>query len=487
MAFSTGGLLLAGSGLLVLAFLIKGTYYAFFHPLAKVPGPKLWAFTDLFWLYYVCRGVWPYKNKELHEKYGPVVRFTPDDVSFIGAGAWKIIHNNSRTDSTNNYHKDMRVYRPSVSGHVHIINANDEHHRRHRRLLGFAFSEKALRGQEDLIQASQYGQADLHQWINFVTFDLTCELSFVESLGNLERGEFHSWVSVFFDSLKLMAYGQVAQRHPAFGALVMWLITRKFKNARLEHWQLADTMVRKRLASGSTRKEDFMTHLLARNQNDEKGQLTDEELVENAYVFVGAGSETSGTALCGTLYFLLMNRDKLDLLMEEICSTFKSEKEITGERLAKLDYLNAVFEESMRIYPGIPMTLPRIAPERGQLIEGYWIPGGTGVGIPPVAASTSEENFRDPLKFVPERWMGDPAYANDKFEASQPFSAGPRNCIGKKLAYLEMRLILVRLLWNFDFELMAESIRWLENHKVFILNDKPPLFVKFKRSMRASK
>ncbi|KAK4211983.1 cytochrome P450 [Rhypophila decipiens] len=184
MAFSTGGLLLAGSGFLVLAFLIKGTYYAFSDPLAKVPGPKLWAFTDLFWLYYVCRGVWPYKNKELHEEYGPV-----------------IIHNNLRTDSTNNYHKDMRVYRPSVSGHVHIINANDEHHRRHRRLLGFAFSEKALRGQEDLIQyyiyilirklaesASQYGQADLHQWINFVTFDLICELSFGESLGNLERG-----------------------------------------------------------------------------------------------------------------------------------------------------------------------------------------------------------------------------------------------------------------------------------------------------------
>jgi cytochrome P450 len=40
--------------------------------------------------------------------------------------------------------------------------------------------------------------------------------------------------------------------------------------------------------------------------------------------------------------------------------------------------------------------------------------------------------FKDPEEFVPERWLGDPRYENDRREAAQPFSVGPRNCIGKK-------------------------------------------------------
>ena len=91
-ATSVGGMILAAVGVLLTSFLARGIYFLFFHPLAKVPGPKLWAFTDLFFAYHTIRGVWPYKLKELHDKYGPVVRYTAKDVSFIGPGAWKTIY-----------------------------------------------------------------------------------------------------------------------------------------------------------------------------------------------------------------------------------------------------------------------------------------------------------------------------------------------------------------------------------------------------------
>lgn len=319
-------------------------------------------------------GVWPFKIKELHEKYGPVVRFTVNDVSFIGPGAWKVLHGNQRGDPKNMYQKDMRVYRPTVSGHMHIINANDEDHRRHRRILGYAFSDKALRGQEPVVQqyidlmikkltqrAVEYGMADLTQWLNFVTFDLIGDLSFGESLGNLERGEYHPWVSVLFESVKLMAFSQAIQRHPTLGAFVMWFVPAKFKHARLEHWRLANRMARKRLASGDAWRDDFMSHILAHNEDGEKGHLTDEEIVENAYILVVAGSETSATQLCGTMYYLLMDRDKLDLVMAEICAAFGSEKEINGEGLAKLEYFNACIEESLRICRRLVMLSPLIS------------------------------------------------------------------------------------------------------------------------------
>jgi cytochrome P450 len=114
---------------------------------------------------------------------------------------------------------------------------------------------------------------------------------------------------------------------------------------------------------------------------------------------------------------------------------------------------------------------------------------------------------------VPERWLGDPEYAHDVRGVLQPFSVGPRNCIGRKyvsaplpfaltfgvqyealcagvpvlfnvtdsegtsLAYVEMRLILARLLWNFDLELMPESKNW-SAQKIFTLWEKGGINVK---------
>ncbi|KAM7192424.1 Cytochrome P450 [Naviculisporaceae sp. PSN 640] len=484
-------LLLVGAGCLFLTYLLNGIYNAFFHRLAKVPGPKLWVFSDIFYIYYMYCGTWPLKIQELHEKYGPVVRFTANDISFISPGAWKAIYNYQRTGPKKNFQKDMRVYRPSVSGHTHIVIASDEEHRRHRRLLGYAFAEKALRGQEPAIQhyisqlikqlnqcVSDHGKADLNELFSFTTFDVIGDLSFGNSLGDLERGEYQAWVSVFFESIKLLAFDQVIRRYPIVGAIVMWFIPRRLKQARQEHWGLANRMVRKRLASGDESREDFMSYILAHNNIDDKTKLTDEELVENAYVLVAAGSETTATTLCGIMYYLLTNRDMFNIVLQEILNTFTSESEITAETAAKLPYLNACIEESLRLYPALPTALPRIVPEHGRDIEGYFIPEGTGVGIPIWAASRSEASFRNPLKFVPERWMGNAAYANDKLEAAQAFSMGPRNCIGKNLAYLEIRLVLTRLLWNFDFDIMPESLGWLEDPRIYIFHQKSPLFVK---------
>lgn len=59
-----------------------------------------------------------------------------------------------------------------------------------------------------------------------------------------------------------------------------------------------------------------------------------------------------------------------------------------------------------------------------------------------------------------------------------PFSTGPRDCIGKNLAYAEIRLIMSRLLWNFDIELVDGYEKWNENQRVFFVWQKGPLMVK---------
>jgi cytochrome P450 len=94
-------------------------------------------------------------------------------------------------------------------------------------------------------------------------------------------------------------------------------------------------------------------------------------------------------------------------------------------------------------------------------------------------------NWHRPDQFLPERWLPEakkdstsPFY-NDRRSALQPFSVGPRSCIGRNMAEQEMRLILARLLWNFDFELCPESAGW-KNQKTHYLWEKHPLMCKVK-------
>lgn len=100
-----------------------------------------------------------------------------------------------------------------------------------------------------------------------------------------------------------------------------------------------------------------------------------------------------------------------------------------------------------------------------------------------VAAYRLEYNFADPDKFAPERWLGDPRYESDKRDVLQPFAVGPRDCLGKNLAYAETRLVIARLLWSFDFSVPDEQRdlrEWFECQKTFVMWQKPPLLVEVK-------
>ena len=129
------------------------------------------------------------------------------------------------------------------------------------------------------------------------------------------------------------------------------------------------------------------------------------------------------------------------------------------------------------------------------------------MGVHQWSAYHSSANFSSPDAFVPERWLANPPpeYLNDDKAAWQPFSLGPRGCLGKRLvsffkysgqvwvnmmvishvvphtslAYLEMRSILARVLWNFDMELDETSQRWMDQ-KEYTLWDKPSLWVRLK-------
>lgn len=100
--------------------------------------------------------------------------------------------------------------------------------------------------------------------------------------------------------------------------------------------------------------------------------------------------------------------------------------------------------------------------------------------VQPFSSYRLQSHYHRASEFLPQRWLNDPEFANDDHELFQPFSFGPRNCLGRNLAYAEMRLILAKILYNFDLSLgnqMKAGGDWIAGQNTWSLWDKTPLLV----------
>ncbi|KAG9529486.1 benzoate 4-monooxygenase cytochrome P450, partial [Aureobasidium melanogenum] len=442
-------------------------YNVYFHPLSKYPGPKMASATILWYMYSLGSGKHHEHCDALHQKYGKVVRIGPDQLSFISAQAYKEIygHRPGKVEMT----KDPRFY--GVLAKENLIATNVPDHARMRKLLAHAFSDRALREQESLMSkyidalvtgllkyAHEGKPVDLVSWYNFATFDIIGDLAFGEPFGSLETSNLHPWVQMLFDGIKGGALMRCSRYWPSLSKVLYSLVSRKLMAKRNAHQSLSSEKVQRRLELGSER-VDFTTYIL--RHNDEKG-MTPWEIEVNASLLIIAGSETTATLLSGCTYLLLKNPQALSKLTQEVRSAFQSEQEITIASVSRLEYLLAVLEESFRLYPPAPTGLPRLVPDGGEVIDGAFVPAQTAVRISQFAASRSSQNFLDPLTFRPERWIEGSKNANDQLAVVQPFSMGPRNCLGKNLAYAELKLIVARMIWRFDLTMDESSKDWMD-------------------------
>jgi cytochrome P450 len=127
-------------------------YNLYFHPLAKFPGPRINAASNLPGIYSLLKGRLPLENKKLHDKYGSVVRVSPNELAFNSADAWEDIY--GHRPGHPNMHKDP-IHVGSVEavpGVTTLTMADDDNHARQRRALSHSFSQKALVEQEYIVK-----------------------------------------------------------------------------------------------------------------------------------------------------------------------------------------------------------------------------------------------------------------------------------------------------------------------------------------------
>ncbi|KAF2183273.1 cytochrome P450 [Zopfia rhizophila CBS 207.26] len=475
--------------------LLYGFYNLTIHPLRIYPGPLLWRAYRLPWTRSVISGRFPFDALELHKKYGPVVRVAPNELSYTDAKAWKTIygHHNPATEGFSEFDKDRTEYLKPLNGVYSILGGNTVDHARFRRLLSHSFSEKGMREMQGRIQgyvellikglkeSAGQGYIDIVEWYNWTTFDMIGDLAFGESFHCLETKKTDPWIAAIFGSVKSAPFISVFRLY-GLEFLIPWLAPKKLMELRKRNFQKNVTKIDERIKLGSDR-GDFWDNVIEKSDFEKGTGMSREEMISNASILVLGGSETTATLLSGTTYLLLKHPQVMKKLLDEVRGAFKSEEEIDLLSVSRLDYMLAVLDAGMRIYPPVPNQGNRVVPAGGAPVSGKWVAGGTSLQVQQYAANHLPSNFTRPDDFVPERWLANPPkeFENDDRTARQPFSIGPRNCIGRNLAYSEMRLILAKLCFNFDLELDEERCgNWIGNQKVFVLWEKWPLWVKLK-------
>ncbi|KAI0391226.1 cytochrome P450 [Xylariaceae sp. FL0594] len=306
---------------------------------------------------------------------------------------------------------------------------------------------------------------NMADWCNYLAMDILGDLSYGKAFHMLERPD---------NRYALDLVSLATTRHLICGTMRLVeklhldkVLFRRIATGRAKYMAYSKAQLTERTKLGDdTDRRDFFYHLL-KARDPETGQgFAMPELWGESNLLIIAGSDTTSTAMAATLFYLVRNPEALQKAMDEVRSKFSHEEEITqGAQLNSCTYLRACIDEAMRMSPSVGGIPPREVLPGGATIDGEHIPAGVVVGTPHYTIHHNAAYYPQPFTYVPERWIAG-AEASSKMLLSDsviterdvalaqsafcPFSIGPRGCIGKGLAYIELMTTLARVLFLYD-------------------------------------
>lgn len=200
------------------------------------------------------------------------------------------------------------------------------------------------------------GPADLNRFFNYTSFDLISELSFGDSFGCLGKADYHPFVKLFWGGVKVVPFLHAAYYYNLMPIMRFFTPSHLVK-ARQESARYAYDKVNKRLAKENDSRRDFW-HYIAEGEK-ESGQLAMEEKHNLGANLIFAGSETTATTLSGCVYLMLKNHRCYEAFVREARSTFKRQEDITILAVSELKFLQAIINETLRVYNAVPGEICR--------------------------------------------------------------------------------------------------------------------------------
>ena len=179
-------------------------------------------------------------------------------------------------------------------------------------------------------------------------------------------------------------------------------------------------------------------------------RLTEDEIKANCVLFYGAGYETTSTTLAFVAHILVNYPEVQERVRQEVKHLYESEEKLDFNTVNRLEYMEWVLNETMRVYPPIITFVTREC-LADYPYNGMTLPKGAVVAMATHYLHHDENLWPDPEKFDPERFS--PERRHEIHPSSwQPFGSGPRNCVGMRFAFFEMKLSLAKLLLNYRLE-----------------------------------
>lgn len=184
--------------------------------------------------------------------------------------------------------------------------------------------------------------------------------------------------------------------------------------------------------------------------HDQQGQtMTDQQLRDQMITLLIGGHETTTNALTWAFYRVISHPEVYSTLQQELDSLGENPDPMT---IARLPYLSAVCQETLRLDPVGLMTSPRTLKEPLE-ISNYQFEPGTELCVCSHLVHHREEVYPQPQQFQPERFLERKYTPNEYL----PFGGGERRCPGDALALFEMKLILAKILSNFQVKLLTKQ------------------------------
>lgn len=204
----------------------------------------------------------------------------------------------------------------------------------------------------------------------------------------------------------------------------------------------------------SQNKDENLLNMLFEHRNNENAKVNDDHITSTFTSLFIAGAETISHLIGSTIYFLWRHPNVFARVKEEVDREFLDLSKVDIETLNRMDYLTVTLKEALRLGGPSASLFPRVAVKDDNLC-GLKVKKGTQVNFYYNVINKDPRFFTDPESFIPERWLGDNTYSQDKGKLDPfcfvPFSSGPRNCVGQNLAMIEARIMISLFVRTFEF------------------------------------
>ncbi|WPG97278.1 Hypothetical protein R9X50_00005200 [Acrodontium crateriforme] len=482
-------LLVALPFLLIVRFVL----YRYASPLRKYPGPFLASGSRAWKVWSTWGGHTEKDHIRIHEKYGPIVRIAPNELSFSSPNAAKDI-----LAAGKGFHKtDFYAVFPPPENPDIFTETREAVHAVKKRYASHPYSmasmqkcagciedtQRLLQVKLDNICANTSGTQqtssnfDLGDYLHFYAFDVLGEVAFSRKFGFIEAGFDIEGAIKTIDDMQWYdgIVGQISEWDFVFRRNPLWKFIPGMnpQNFLITRMALEEMDKRKKGVMGTDR-SDLMNYLLAAHEKAPETFL-EGDVFAVAHGAIFAGSDSTASTMQSFCHYVLREREIYNRLVAEIDSaTAKGElsEMPQWDQAQALPYFQACLKEALRIRPAVGLNITRLVPAGGASINGEPFPGGTRVALNGWVINRSIEVFGpSPDVFRPERWLDGERDVKAMDRALATFGGGSHLCIGKNLALLEINKTLPWLFRNYGMELVRPE-KELEYHSTFFVVQK---------------